>query len=258
MWQMNNLVKIVGDQVFLRKKPGLHRREIEVMLENDEMHLLFGRGSTNVLKVIFGGIIHKEKWYFSGYSSHFLNNTDDHILFFRDVKNSWMYEDGLYEALIGIIHEIKAEYNITRTELFGTSMGGFTAFLVSEAVEADQVVTMGPIFSTDIEVIPEDRRHWEHISGYNPRIFPSLEGYISDDIDYTAIFGGKGHDMKYQIPKFVRHPNIKIYVLDEFEHYFSEELKAHGVYDALIDAAFANDEDEILKIIKPFKGRKYH
>lgn len=242
---------------YLKKEPGIHRRPVEILLRNDWIQLLFSRGTTKTLKVVCSGIIAEPKKIFSGYTRYFLNETDDHVLFFRDVKNSWMNEEGLYETLVEAVKAVCEEYDIDHVQTMGTSMGGFAAFLISKDVGAKESVGMAALYSVDINFEPKDRRWWEYIERYDEIRYSSLDGHLSDGCQYTVFMAGKGPDGKFQAKHFAKIPNCQIYIFKDYWHYFSEELQAYGIYDDIIQAAFDGDDRKIQHLIAPLNGHKY-
>lgn len=168
----------------------------------------------------------------------FFKAGDDYesITFVIDRTRSWGNAVD-FDKLSGLLDAVAGD---TEIHLLGNSMGGFLALLAPSvlSVPVSDVLAIVPQFSVHPDIVPwEDRwpEYTDHITTWR---YPSLEGHIVPDCDYTILTGGRPKDKRHlrMIPEA---DNVSKFIFSGFNHQLAANLKRRGKLQEGIALALA-------------------
>jgi pimeloyl-ACP methyl ester carboxylesterase len=174
------------------------------------------------------------------------------VLVLTDASRSWTNAPGFAETLQDAVNHVKSRQTITRTLLIGQSMGAFAALVAATLIPADAVLAIGPQYSVDPALQPENRwagwtrqiptfRHPTAPFAQGPRI--TLMHGMADDLPQALAFPQrKGVD-------HILFPGLTHSTL-------APHLKQRGCLPGLIDAALSADRRRLLRILASAGGQR--
>lgn len=203
--------------------------EIHRLLATERLHAWVHFGEEvkdKSLTVVFSGIGPKgtdiQPIEFPRYATR---NGTRAALFIVDPERSWLNAPNLIEDIVALINKTCDEMGATSIVLMGHSMGGFMAAVLPGFVKANVAICFSPQSSVHPEIVPQDKRWWEHRQHISDFRIRQVSDHLSDDTRYYVIFGTHPREA-HQVRGFEPGPNLFLYLLPDTNHNTAPRLKA--------------------------------
>jgi hypothetical protein len=226
-------------------------RELEVLLESDDLsiRLLPGRGDT--LIVAFTGVgqgvgaIQKEE--FIGIGSQ---DGQNHVVFVSARRRSWFSLPDMQDRILEVIGGYAQSNDLRKLVTIGNSMGGFGALLFAERLQASSAIAFVPQFTMHPEVLKESR--WgKYRSQMQPAGLARLDEHLSGEVPAFAIFGGtETKDMRH-MEALATCPNVQVWNITGAGHDVASVLKAEKVLEGAVSAMVDLDLTRLSALLSP-------
>lgn len=177
-------------------------------------------------------------------------------LFIADHSRSWAntpdFAPALHHALAHARADAGARGTVTRIAALGLSMGGFAALVAASLLPIDVTLAIGPQFSLDPAVMPQETRwrDWAaRIPAFRHPTAPLPPGWtillhgLTDDRDQALAFPQRAGVDHLLFP-------------GQTHSALAPHLKARGGLQGLLDAAIAGDRRRLLRIATAAGGQR--
>ncbi|WP_138468609.1 hypothetical protein [Poseidonocella sp. HB161398] len=160
-------------------------------------------------------------------------NAFDNILFISDLKRSW----GNNFDLAALCARLAPYLEGREIYALGNSMGGFLAIASTCHLPVTAVAAFVPQFSVVPELVPEETRWQDYISGISEWRIPSLEGRFNATTRYY-VFSGSTAEEGIHASRFPVQPNLFHARLRPATHGLARALKDEGTLRDVISAVW--------------------
>lgn len=173
-------------------------------------------------------------------------------LFIADHSRSWANTPDFAPALQHALAHARAQSPVTRIAAIGLSMGGFAALVAASLLPIDVTLAIGPQFSVDPSVMPQETR-WRD---WTARI-PSFRHPTAPlPPSWTILLHGLTDDRE-QALAFPQRAGVDHLLFPGLTHSaLAPHLKARGGLQGLLDAAIAGDRRRLLRIATAAGGQR--
>lgn len=157
----------------------------------------------------------------------FFRSGDDYdsITFVIDRTRSWGNSVN-FDTVSGVLRPIVRD---TEVHVLGNSMGGFLALLAPDVLSVPVACCLAivPQFSVHPDIVPWEDRWPEYTDQIVDWVYPSIEGHIVDECDYTVLTGGRPKDKRH-VKMIPDGDNISKFIFEGFNHQLAANLKRRG------------------------------
>lgn len=179
-------------------------------------------------------------------------------LFIADQSRSWAntpdFAPALHHALAHARADAAARGPVSRIAAIGLSMGGFAALVAASLLPVDVTLAIGPQFSVDPAVMPQESR-WRD---WTARIPAFRHPTAPQPPGWTILLHGLQDD-RDQALAFPSGPATDHILFPSLTHSaLGPHLKARGGLQGLLDAALAGDRRRLLRIATAAGGQRHN
>lgn len=171
-------------------------------------------------------------------------------LFISDASRSWANAPDWPEAL-ATARDRTGQGSGTRLLALGVSMGGFSALAAGTVLPLAAVLAIGPQYSVDPALMPDESRWREwtaRIKDWRFPVAPLPQG------PWIILLHGLADDAR-QARAFPERPGVDHILFPGIPHSdLAAHLKVRGVLGGLIEAAFQGDRRRLLRILSGAGG----
>jgi len=218
---------------------------IRPVLETPDLLVWEHQGTSDRLVVCFSGV-GPDPEVAPGYEFAQTATGDgkDTVLFIADPKRTWLNGPGLIEKIAALVIEVALRVGARTVCTLGHSMGGYAACVLPGFLKVDVAVAMSPQVSVHPEVVADDPRwmNWrEQISQFRVQ---HVADHVAKGTRYFAFFGTHRREAP-QRDRFPTGENIELLLMHSTHHNTAQRMRARGILDTVIQAAF---DDRIYRV----------
>ncbi len=223
---------------------------ITPLVEGPDLLAWEHRGESDRLVVCFSGVgPDASVWPGYEFAATAAGGGKDNVLYIADPQRSWLNAPGLIERIVTLIEDTAARMGAGQVCALGHSMGGYAACVLPGFTPVDVAVALSPQVSVHPEVAGDDPRWMEWRDRIAEHRVRHVADHLSDDTQYFAFFGMHGREAP-QRERFPAADNIELLRMRKTHHNTAQRLKARGLLDVVIQAAFDRRIYRVRRLIR--------
>ncbi|MXQ06533.1 hypothetical protein GQ651_01600 [Alphaproteobacteria bacterium GH1-50] len=172
-----------------------------------------------------------------------------HVLYVSDISRSWLNAHDLHGRVQAIIERFQQELRTDRLFFIGTSMGAFSAVVMSQLMTVDKVLSFSPQYSPMYRHVPEERRWRRYRKLLRNHKFPTICINSSRAADLLVLHGGTDDELVHAKRLDARRAGVVHIELQLYNHNLAAQLKAEGILLPLATAFFGADNQKYLELV---------
>lgn len=177
------------------------------------------------------------------------NAGENHVLFISDPTRSWLNADGMDQAIVDLVTELKDRVGATEVVALGNSMGGFAAIRLAELMPINTVIAFAPQFSIDPKRVPEETR-WERFqSKISNWSHPDIGTLTAPNTIYF-IFHGSAPQEAVHWSRFPQDPRLNHFILVNVGHGVAKELRKRQVLQHVVQASIQGRSRRVRELME--------
>ncbi len=231
--------------------------KIDLTIDSPDLRVWSHRGDSARLVVCFSGVgpdADEPPGY--EFAATAARQGRDSVLYVADPRRSWLNGKGLIEAVVEQVERFAAEIGAEQICALGHSMGGFSACVLPDFTKIDVAIAMSPQASVHPDFAGDDPRWMEYREKIERFRVRHVEDHIRPETQYFTIFGMHPRE----IPQRKRFPvaeNIELLRMPKTHHNTAQRLRAKGLLDAVVQAAFDRRIYRVRRLIRRNFGVPY-
>ena len=167
------------------------------------------------------------------FAQSFLRKNAISAIYVRMGKSNWFQDDRIFP----LAERIRAHAGTASVAVYGASMGGYGALLLSGALRADTVISVAPQYSIDRGMVPFETR-WRKAAGRIGPFLHQLAPNLSPDAAISVLYDPRSRD-RQQVELLPQAGNIRLIPIPHASHQVLQRLLEGRALPLLVENAFA-------------------